>query len=208
MSIASELQTLNDNILDAYSAVNTKGGTVPANKNMANLAAAIATIAGGGGGSVDISNFFGFTKAVSGTFSVTDSSYEIYTVTHNLGVAPKFVIFTSDSVERGGTRFIVGGYVLQTGTMLSGGLMSSGVHIGGGYVVGRTQDSATSNGAYANMSTTQNKTSSVYDLYGNSSGSSATPFMANTTTVRLTAKWSSYTCVFSPNTTYYYLIAA
>lgn len=50
MSIATELQNLNDNILSAYDAVATKGGTVSANKNMANLASAIASIEGGGGG--------------------------------------------------------------------------------------------------------------------------------------------------------------
>lgn len=44
MSIATELQNLNDNILDAYDAVQTKGGTVPANKNMANLDTAINSI--------------------------------------------------------------------------------------------------------------------------------------------------------------------
>lgn len=54
MSIASELQDLNDYILASYSAVNTKGGTVPTNKNMANLATAIASISGGGG-SIDLS---------------------------------------------------------------------------------------------------------------------------------------------------------
>ena len=51
MSIASELTALNGYILGAYDEINTKGGTVPANKNMANLASAIATISGGGGGS-------------------------------------------------------------------------------------------------------------------------------------------------------------
>lgn len=50
MSIASELNALNGYILGAYDEINTKGGTVPANKNMANLASAIATISGGGGG--------------------------------------------------------------------------------------------------------------------------------------------------------------
>ena len=48
MSIASELQDLNDYIIDSYDAVNTKGGTVPTNKNMANLATAIGSISGGG----------------------------------------------------------------------------------------------------------------------------------------------------------------
>ena len=50
MSIASELTALNGYILGAYDEVNTMGGTVPQNKNMANLATAIASISGGGGG--------------------------------------------------------------------------------------------------------------------------------------------------------------
>lgn len=49
MSIATELQDLNDNILDAYTAVQGKGGTVPINKNMVNLPTAISSISGGGG---------------------------------------------------------------------------------------------------------------------------------------------------------------
>ncbi len=49
MSIASELSALNGYILGAYDEINDKGGTVPANKNMANLASAIASISGGGG---------------------------------------------------------------------------------------------------------------------------------------------------------------
>ena len=49
MSIASELTALNGYILGAYDEINDKGGTVPQNKNMANLATAIASISGGGG---------------------------------------------------------------------------------------------------------------------------------------------------------------
>lgn len=56
MSIASELTALNGYILGAYDEVDNKGGTVPQNKNMANLATAIASISGGGGGgSFDLS---------------------------------------------------------------------------------------------------------------------------------------------------------
>lgn len=47
MSIASELSALNGYILGAYDEINTKGGTVPANKNMANLASAIGSISSG-----------------------------------------------------------------------------------------------------------------------------------------------------------------
>lgn len=49
MSIASELTNLRTNISNAYDAINTKGGTIPANKNTANLATAIDSISGGGG---------------------------------------------------------------------------------------------------------------------------------------------------------------
>jgi len=49
MSIASELTNLRTNISNAYDAINTKGGTLPANKNTANLATAIDSISGGGG---------------------------------------------------------------------------------------------------------------------------------------------------------------
>ena len=47
MSIASELDAMNGYIISAYSEIGTKGGTVPANKNMANLASAISSISGG-----------------------------------------------------------------------------------------------------------------------------------------------------------------
>lgn len=44
MSIATELTALQGHISNAYDAVNTKGGTIPANKNMANLDDAILSI--------------------------------------------------------------------------------------------------------------------------------------------------------------------
>lgn len=47
MSIASELNALNGYILGTYDEIGTKGGTVPANKNMSNLASAIASIPSG-----------------------------------------------------------------------------------------------------------------------------------------------------------------
>lgn len=84
MSIASELTALNGYILGAYDEINTKGGTVPANKNMANLASAIATISGGGGGGGDV---------VSGVIEYASktnlNSFPNYILTHNLGKEPK-----------------------------------------------------------------------------------------------------------------------
>lgn len=49
MTVAAELQNLNDNLLDAYDAVSAKSGTVPTNKNTDNLADAITSIPAGGG---------------------------------------------------------------------------------------------------------------------------------------------------------------
>lgn len=61
MSIASELSAMNGHILNAYDEINTKGGTVPTNKNMANLASAISSIETGGGG-FDLSALYPFTE--------------------------------------------------------------------------------------------------------------------------------------------------
>lgn len=53
MSIASQITRINNNIASAYTACNTKGATMPATQNSANLANCISSISGGdGGGSV------------------------------------------------------------------------------------------------------------------------------------------------------------
>ena len=54
MSVASQLEQLETDITNAYSAINTKGGTIPAYKNTNNLATAISSIPSGGGGQQDI----------------------------------------------------------------------------------------------------------------------------------------------------------
>lgn len=68
MSIASELSALNGYILGAYDEINDKGGTVPTNKNMANLASAIASISGGGG--AVLCNMGAFTPSSSGVYNL------------------------------------------------------------------------------------------------------------------------------------------
>ena len=110
MSIASELTALNGYILGAYDEINTKGGTVPANKNMANLATAIASIpTGGGGGDFMIGDY----HVISGTTTVTSTTGTISVMTYNDfmtalgGTIPSrigFGIFDSDA-EYGMTGF-------------------------------------------------------------------------------------------------------
>ncbi len=91
MSIASELTNLRTNISNAYDAINTKGGTMPTNKNTANLASAISSIAGG----LDLSAIYNFTKAVSG--EITDLQMQFVTIPHNMGVLPRLVYFVKET---------------------------------------------------------------------------------------------------------------
>lgn len=80
MSIASELSALNGYILGAYDEINDKGGTVPANKNMANLATAIAGIpsGGGGGGAATIEGF----GVISGTYTPATTVNEVIVMSY------------------------------------------------------------------------------------------------------------------------------
>ena len=55
MSIQAEINRINANIVNAYNAIEAKGGTIPLQTNSANLAAAIESISGGGG-DINITN--------------------------------------------------------------------------------------------------------------------------------------------------------
>ena len=75
MSLAQKVQDINDGLLDCYAAVENKGGTVPAHKNLDNLPDAIDSISGGGISeveSVTITNknsLASLTMAADGTYS-------------------------------------------------------------------------------------------------------------------------------------------
>ena len=79
MSIASELSALNGHIISAYDEINTMGGTVPQNKNMANLPTAIASIPSGGGGSATIGTY----NVISGTATVQSDTTTISVLSYN-----------------------------------------------------------------------------------------------------------------------------
>ena len=92
MSIASELSALNGYILGAYGEINTKGGTVPANKNMANLASAIASIESGGGG-FDLSALYPFTELKCFTLTaITKSLLDTSQADMTLSSPPRLLI--------------------------------------------------------------------------------------------------------------------
>lgn len=88
MSIASELTKLETDITNAYSAVQTKGGTIPSNKNTNNLATAINSISGGGGATL-------ITKTITenGTYDATDDNADGYSqVTVNVIPTSEYVV--------------------------------------------------------------------------------------------------------------------
>ena len=55
MSIQTQIDRINANIVNAYNAIEAKGGTIPLQTNSANLASAIESISGGGG-DINITN--------------------------------------------------------------------------------------------------------------------------------------------------------
>lgn len=76
MSIASEITRINNNIANAYTQVNSKGGTLPATQNSNNLASAISSIPQPGGGDIDWS-VIGFDGMPQGIQDGYDYAIEI-----------------------------------------------------------------------------------------------------------------------------------
>lgn len=86
MSIATQLQALENNISDAYDMVSQRGGTLPQRKNMENLDDAIATIPSGGstpGGwiprEIDANGVYGHKQSSSYAFRLPNGAEKIDT---------------------------------------------------------------------------------------------------------------------------------
>ena len=95
MAIADTINSMKTNITNAYNAIHTKGGTIPTNKNLANLSTAINSISAGGGiedvATVaalkakctveNVGKFYKYTGTSSGGFEKN----ELYCVVENSG---------------------------------------------------------------------------------------------------------------------------
>lgn len=95
MAIADTINSMKTNITYAYNAIQTKGGTIPTNKNLANLSTAINSIPAGGGiedvatvaalkakvTAENVGNFYKYTGTSSGGFEKN----ELYCVVENSG---------------------------------------------------------------------------------------------------------------------------
>lgn len=80
MSIATSLTKLETDISNAYDAVSSKGGTIPADKNTNNLATAISSISGGGGKPEQSKTA---TPSTSSQTILPDTGYTLSSVTVN-----------------------------------------------------------------------------------------------------------------------------
>ena len=95
MAIADTINSMKTNITNAYNAIQTKGGTIPTNKNLANLSTAINSIPAGGGiedvatvaalkakcTAENVGKFYKYTGTTSDGFETN----ELYCVVENSG---------------------------------------------------------------------------------------------------------------------------
>ena len=115
MSIQTELTRLTNAKAAIKTAIEGKGVTVPSGTLLDGMASLIESIEAGGG-DFDFSSFcFPITKAVSGTFMLSENS-ESTTINHNLGITPKIIIvFCTDisSLKGASTRSCKGGIMIM-----------------------------------------------------------------------------------------------
>lgn len=195
MSIASELTNLRTNISNAYDAINTKGGTMPANKNTANLATAIASIVSGFSPTA-----IGMTAAACGTI------VNQYIIAHNLGVVPKIFMLYLDGfpdIPSAGS-YIIGAIKIQTGETVSDSsntLMKSGIYFA--HAWGRNSSGNNQSGS-RNYATTGYRSGNIYKITGSGSGTGCIFNEASTSTIHLVASSSmgSASDSLDPNATY------
>lgn len=100
MSVADRLNKLTTDITNAYSAVQTKGGTIPADKNTNNLATAISSIPSGGSATL-------ITKTITenGTYNASDDDADGYSeVTVNVVSSSEYIV-TLENLHDSSTDF-------------------------------------------------------------------------------------------------------
>lgn len=135
MSILSEINRIKGNITSAYSAISSKGGTLPSNQNSENLATAIESIISGGGLPS------GIAAIATGTYTVaSDFTTSKKTINHDLGVVPDMVLFWYPNGNIATTYSML--YSLRSTKM---GFRSSAYNVFNGYHGNSTSTVTTSN---------------------------------------------------------------
>lgn len=100
MSIATSLTKLETDITNAYNTINTKGGTIPTDKNTNNLSTSINSIPSGGSATL-------ITKTITenGTYDATDDNADGYSeVTVNVVPSSEYIV-TLENLHDSSTDF-------------------------------------------------------------------------------------------------------
>lgn len=135
MSIASSIQTKQQQVADAYTACNGKGATMPATQDLTNLATCISTIQTGGGGSTLITK----TITANGTYNASSDNadgYSSVTVNVSGGSDPIGILF------QGEVNSTTGEYTMPYDLTWTGDIYFNGIKILNNY-------SSTKGGAFA-----------------------------------------------------------
>lgn len=182
MAIADTINSMKTNITNAYNAIQTKGGTVPTNKNLANLSTAINSISTGGtGGGIEevstvaalkakvtaenVGKFYKYTGTTSDGFE-SNSLYQV--VRDTLGVSDNPLMLGLGKVSVNSDKYTITYNYTNCGddypitNMPLGGIVRSEVYIMGEYVL---PDTITVSGCQYTWTLNTNKTQGTLKLY-------------------------------------------
>ena len=182
MAIADTINSMKTNITNAYNAIQTKGGTVPTNKNLANLSTAINSISTGGtGGGIEevstvaalkakvtaenVGKFYKYTGTSSSGFE-SNSLYQV--VRDTLGVSTAPLMLGLGKVSVNSDKYTITYKYTNCGddypitNMPLGGIVRSEVYIMGDYVL---PDTITVSGCQYTWTLYSNKTQGTLELY-------------------------------------------
>lgn len=182
MAIADTINSMKTNITNAYNAIQTKGGTIPTNKNLENLSTAINSIStGGSGGGIEevstvaalkakvteenIGKFYKYTGTTSGGFE----NNELYQVVRDtLGVSTAPLMLGLGKVSVNSDKYTITYNYTACGddfpitNMPLGGIVRSEVYTMGGYVL---PDTITVSGCQYTWTLYSNNTQGTLKLY-------------------------------------------
>lgn len=134
MAISDTLSSIATNLSNAYDALSAKGATIPAFKNIENLASAIATISAGGGGSDDMESFVaGTLSAFSDTTNMSAIGQGVFAYTGISDVTLPECLAVNTNAFRGAYRLNsvslpkcsdIGNNAFQDASFVSGAILS------------------------------------------------------------------------------------
>lgn len=205
MSIASKLTKLETDISNAYDVINTKGGTIPSNKNTENLSTAINSISSGGGitptGTINITTngTHDVTTYANANVQVPSGSQNSKTFTYTLTEDSKIKTYFNDAdsdilAHRTDTNFgvsVVALFEYSTGLSFRGGFNSGHSLIGastyGAFL--RTNSSGGTNYSPISKTITTSSTDIGVDSTGRVFVYGTTTIVLRAGTYKVTVSW-------------------